>query len=294
MSDHLETSEQTKMLLKALEDVTIQDNFLFGTLLKDPEICREILQRILGVPIGSIRYPEAEKTIDTGYYSRGIRLDIYTDLPDHSVCCVEMQVRQIRNSQISVLPRRTRYYHSAIDTSILEKGEDYPDLPNSLLIFICVFDEFRQGLHRYTFRNACEEMDGLLLEDGAVTMILNTRGTAEDISPELRRFLDFVNGAPATEDDPFLCHLEERIHQIKNDQKWRHNYMIMSADYMDIRREGIQIGEARGETRGKQSEQNRIARKMLSHGDDESYVMEMTGLTQEQIDVLLGRKQETA
>ena len=26
--------------------------------------------------------------------------------------------------------------------------------------------------------------------------------------------------------------------------------MIMSADYMDIRREGIQIGEARGEVRG--------------------------------------------
>jgi hypothetical protein len=233
-----------KMLLKALEDVTIQDNFLFGTLLKDPDICREILQRILGVPIGSIRYPEAEKTIDTGYYSRGMRLDIYTDLPDHSVCCVEMQVRQ--------------------------------------------------GLHRYTFRNACEEMDGLLLEDGAVTMILNTRGTAEDISPELRRFLDFVNGAPATEDDPFLCHLEERIHQIKNDQKWRHNYMIMSADYMDIRREERQIGEALGEARGEARGIERIARKMLSHGDDESYVMEMTGLTQEQIDVLLGRKQETA
>ena len=66
--------------------------------------------------------------------------------------------------------------------------------------------------------------------------------------------------------------------------------MIMSADYMDIRREGIQIGEARGEARGIE----RIARRMLSHGDDESYVMEVTGLTQEQIDVLLGRKQETA
>ena len=69
--------------------------------------------------------------------------------------------------------------------------------------------------------------------------------------------------------------------------------MIMSADYMDIRREERQIGEARGEARGKQSEQNRIARKMLNRGDDEASVMEVTGLTQEQIDVLLGRKQET-
>ncbi len=62
--------------------------------------------------------------------------------------------------------------------------------------------------------------------------------------------------------------------------------MIMSADYMDIRREERQIG--------KQSEKNRIARKMLNRGDDEASVMEVTGLTQEQIDVLLGRKQETA
>ncbi len=60
----------------------------------------------------------------------------------------------------------------------------------------------------------------------------------------------------------------------------------MSADYMDIRREGQQIGE----TLGKQGEQNRIARKMLNRGDDEASVMEVTGLTQEQIDVLLGRK----
>ena len=78
--------------------------------------------------------------------------------------------------------------------------------------------------------------------------------------------------------------------------------MIMSADYMDIRREGIQIGEARGEVRGKargeargkQRETNRISRRMLNRGDDEASVMEVTGLTQEQIDVLLGRKQETA
>ena len=65
--------------------------------------------------------------------------------------------------------------------------------------------------------------------------------------------------------------------------------MIMSADYMDIRREERQISEARGEARSTE----RIARKLLYRGDDEASVMEVTGLTQDQIDAILGRKQDT-
>ena len=242
----MSATEQKKTAPKSVEDVTIQDNFLFGTLLRDPDICREILQRILGIPIGHIDYPTSEKTIETGYYNKGIRLDILTDLPDQSICCVEMQIRIVRVDRISILPKRTRYYHSAIDTSVLEKGSDYPDLPACILIFICVFDEFELGLHRYTFRNTCAERDTLLLDDGAETIILNTKGTADDISPELRSFLNFVDGKPATEDDPFFFQLEEKIRQIKNDQKWRHDFMIMSADYMDARREGREEGREEG------------------------------------------------
>ena len=108
----MSATEQKKTAPKSVEDVTIQDNFLFGTLLRDPDICREILQRILGIPIGHIDYPTSEKTIETGYYNKGIRLDILTDLPDQSICCVEMQIRRsgltgfrsCRNAPVTIIP----------------------------------------------------------------------------------------------------------------------------------------------------------------------------------------------
>ena len=55
-------------------------------------------------------------------------------------------------------------------------------------------------------------------------------------------------------------------------------------------RERISYGNER-EQIGIFGEKQSTARKMLAHGDEEGYVMEITGLTQAQIDALLGREE---
>lgn len=50
----------------------------------------------------------------------------------------------------------------------------------SYVIFICTFDPFGEGRHIYTFCNTCQENTSLTLNDDAVKIVLNTKGTIDD------------------------------------------------------------------------------------------------------------------
>ena len=80
------------------------------------------------------------------------------------------------------LPKRMRYYQGMIDLNILEKGENYKNLKKSFVIFICTFDLFGLGRHVYTFENRCIEDLELPLGDDTTKIILNTKGTLDDVS----------------------------------------------------------------------------------------------------------------
>ena len=104
-----------------------------------------------------------------------------------SIYNIEMQTASNRN-----IPKRMRYYQGMIDLSILEKGGDYRSLKRSMVIFVCTFDLFGKGRHVYTFENRCIQELGLGLGDDTVKIILNTKGTEDDVSPEMKRLLDFI------------------------------------------------------------------------------------------------------
>ena len=56
----------------------------------DPEICAEVVERLLHIKVNRIDYPELEKTIAPYYSSKGIRLDVYIKNSD-KVIDVEIQ-----------------------------------------------------------------------------------------------------------------------------------------------------------------------------------------------------------
>lgn len=104
---------------KLWESLTISNDFIFSKLMKDREICKEVLEEMLEIKIGNIEYIEDEKTIDLGLSSKGIRLDVYAEDENRSFN-VEMQVSNKPN-----LVKRSRYYQSLIDLNNLQEGEDY-------------------------------------------------------------------------------------------------------------------------------------------------------------------------
>ncbi|MFR4987284.1 MAG: hypothetical protein ACLUCH_07810 [Lachnospirales bacterium] len=61
------------------EDLTISNDFLFSKLMRDKEICKEIIEILLNIKVGDITYLEEQKTIDIIYDKKSVRLDVYVE-----------------------------------------------------------------------------------------------------------------------------------------------------------------------------------------------------------------------
>ena len=234
------------------ENLNLSNDFLFGKVMQDLELCRELIHRILpDVEIDRIRFVETQKSLQDGIDTRGVRFDLFTK-GDAEVIDVEMQA-----FNRGYLPRRTRGYHIllGIDAMNKETMKTYNDLPTAFVIFICPFDPFGKGRHVYTFRNICCEDKNLELNDGAITIFLNAKGTMDDVSPELRAFLDFVMGK--TSDDPFIKKLEKALDAAKKNSRWRREYMM----WLMRDQEKIEEGRIEGRREGRRSPPRRRSRR---------------------------------
>ena len=156
-----------------LNKLNLTDRFLFEEVMEDPLAHQEALGIILGRDVPLLTLNEAEKELRISPEARSVRLDIFSMDEDRAVYNTEMQKQ--RRADLS---RRSRYYQSLVDISLLDPGiPDYSRLNESYLIMITPFDLFGCGKYRYTFRAVCEEEPGCVLEDGATRIFLNTRGT---------------------------------------------------------------------------------------------------------------------
>ncbi len=135
--------------LKPFEELTYHDDFMFGIVMQDKEICREVLECLLGVKIKWIKYPEPQKRFDPLYTSHGIRLDVYVE-DGNRIYDVEIQNRDEHD-----IGKRSRYYQSMMDMDSLLKGQNYEDLKESIVIFLCRFDPFKKQIPCYNVRRIC-------------------------------------------------------------------------------------------------------------------------------------------
>ncbi len=230
---------------KRLQELTIKDNFMFGAVMADEEMCREFLEMVLGFPIGKVRVSKEHSLIYNPEY-RGVRLDVYAKDDSHTRYNVEMQV-----SKDDSLPRRSRYYHSQIDMELLLSNISYSELPDSYVIFICDYDPCGRKKYRYSFSNYCREDLPLELGDGSCTVYLSTEGKNNDEVPkELVKFLKYVKADlnKSTEDfeDDFVKRLQENVRKVKESRKMEERYMLLEELLKTERTEGKAEGKMEG------------------------------------------------
>ncbi len=211
----------------------ITNDFIFNKVMQSEKLCKHLLELVLGVEIEHIEYVEPQKSIDLDMEAKGIRLDVYVADGVGTVYNIEMQVSNQHD-----LPQRSRYYQGIIDLSLIEKGQHYKELNSSYIIFICGFDPFGDGLHKYTFYQRCEENKERKLEDGTCRIFLNYRGIADDIDPELGNLLNYMLENRVS--DEFTRELDNTVKNIKNSTKWRREYMTLDWIIRDIKEESEQ------------------------------------------------------
>ena len=147
---------------KTYDDLTFADDFMFGKVLEnDSDLCRELIELILGVKIKIVEQVGRESPISIMPDKKGVRLDVCME-GDDRIFNLEMQ-----NEKRKDLPRRSRYYQGQIDLAYLEKGSGYDELKDSFIIFICRFDPFGHGFSRYTVKSVIEGHPDIPYNDGA-------------------------------------------------------------------------------------------------------------------------------
>ena len=220
---------------KNIDELTFTDDGIFQAVLHNPDICAELVERLLHIHVKKVEYPELEKQIAPFYTTKGVRLDVYLKDED-KIIDVEMQ-----SYPMEALGKRTRYYQSMIDMDSLMKGEDYPDLKDSYILFICKDDPFRNcdGKHYnlpcYTFKNICVEDSDVKLNDNSLKVIYNSSAYKEVSDRKIRDFLQFVcTNEPGK--DGFTTRLSSLVEELKENEKFRSDYAAMNLHDRDITR----------------------------------------------------------
>ena len=228
-----------------------------------------MLHRIFpNLDVSEIRPVEAQKAEKVALHIRGVRFDIFTRTT-REIFDVEAQNRRLKD-----MFRRPRAYHIVIghdglNVKTLRDSGNYNDLPDAYVIFICTFDPFGKGRHIYSFQNYCTEDKDITLGDGAYTVFLNTKGTKQDVSPELKRFLDFVEKNEVS-DDKYIKTLDKKIKEAKANTEWRREYMMLltieDEKFAEGRNLGREEGIIEGRAEGEQHAQRSIYERLVSSG----------------------------
>lgn len=263
--------------------MTITNNFLFQEVLRNKELCAHLIENILHIQIKDIHYPQAEKSMTAQLRSKSIRLDLYVTDVDNNVYDVEMETTGNRSvlysdldkeTVISELPLRTRYYQSVISTNMLKKGMHYRHLRKAFVIFICTFDPFKKGLPVYHFTYRCKEDVALEMGDKTENIFLNAKAANKTDDRELSAFLSYINGKAAT--TPFTKCLEKEAVRIKNDDGWRYRIMTLDMEIQDMKRRNAQ--KVKKETEKEINE--RVATDMIKDGEPLAKILKYSKLTE--------------
>ena len=287
---------QTTTKFKRWEDLDITDDFIFSRVMRNKKLFRTLLEMILKVKVGKIKFLTSHHAIQIDPNAKGIIMDVYLK-DENKVINVEMQT-----SNKGDLPRRARYYQAAADIDTTPKGSKYKDLKQNYVIFICTFDPFHQEKPIYSFQNYCVDYGvPIPLADGTEKIFLNT--TAKDLTNldgEMSLFYDYVRDKTAQ--TAFTKELDATISRMKQEKEERNMYLTYTSRMMECRQdgyeEGVSVGLATGREegisigleRGAYQKALETAKKLLSYGDSPEKVSICTNLPLETVQELTQTK----
>ena len=265
--------------MKPIEELTFTDDYMFGYVMRNEEICKGLLERLLQIKIERLEYPELQKTITPHYENKGVRLDVYVQ-DSNRVFDVEVQ-----NILDDDLPTRTRYYQSMMDIDLLLKGKKYSELKESFIIFVCKDDFYEEGLPCYTFSNLCHEKRTLEFGDKTHKVIFNASAFSKEKDLERKSLLEYINNKESTSD--FTKMIDLLVEKTKENQTFRGDYMAWGLAEQDAEKRGYNAGVADGISQGisQGAEQKAIetAKNLISKLIPVNIVAECTGLTLESV-----------
>lgn len=136
----LETYEQKRV---RIQEFNLTSDLFAGKVFEDLAACQELC-RILTQDSGLLLKDVKTQYVVRNLETHSVQLDVLAEEIRGSLISIELQMYS-ENEPL----RRTRYYMSCIDVSILEKGKDYYELPAMTLVYITKTDIIGGGKGSY-------------------------------------------------------------------------------------------------------------------------------------------------
>ena len=213
--------------MKKIEDLTFADGFMFQEIMKNPKICKSVIELLLHMKVGRIEYPELEKSLQPFYIQKGVRFDVYTE--DNSRC-FDVEIQNYNETEIG---KRCRYYQSMLDSDQLSKGMKYSDLKENYIIFLCSQDPFGLNLPCYTFENICRENTKAEFNDKSLKVIYNFGSFTDSKDPEIQAFLEYLKNQKAG--SRITMEIEENVERTKTRLSFINAYMAYALHDNDVK-----------------------------------------------------------
>ena len=262
-----------------IDNIPIADDILFTTVISNEEIAKSLLESILNVTVTKITRIERESQRSEVSNLRGVRFDVYIE-DDKTAYDIEIQT-----SNNSDLPKRTRFYQAKNDIHMLRKGEKhFSKLKKSYIIFICTFHPFEDSDTNeciYTFENICLTNNKVIkLKDDAYRVFVNSECDLDKIkNNNLKAFIELIkDGFHTNTESPLTNKILNEIDRVKRNEGWRTDYMTQKERDLDMIH--------RGQQEGRQEEKIQMVGKLLDKNMDISFISEVTGLSNKEIEEL--------
>ena len=253
--------DETELFLaEKWKNATIANNFIFYKVMhNNPDVCKELLEILLQIKIDHI-VMQTEETIEVDYDKKGVRLDVYAEGVTKAYN-LEMQA-----TDKGELPERARYYQGILDVQALDHGDDYKDLKDSYVIFICVPDIFRKGLAKYTFENLCLENPQIKLNDRAYKYFFIAKNYDKILDEKQKAFLKLVMSSKEKGTNSFTEKVSRLVEEAKQNSQWRKQFMEwereMAYKFRESKAEGLLEGAQQNAI---ENAKNFLAMKVLTH-----------------------------
>ncbi len=269
----MSNNEQLNTIYPEGYEFNLSDFALFLSVMRYEEAFKCVLSIILDEPDVEMESVHVENVLLNKSGMRAIRLDAWGKTSDGRHIDMEME----NTADGSEITKRARYYQSLIDSPILKSGKKtkYKLLPPTIIIFITQEDIFGKDLARYTFKEKCEEIEDLWLDDGTTKIFLNM--TSKNGSKELVSLLQYMkqsnldNDEIAVKDDRIL-RLDKIVREVKESEEWEEVQMTI-----------YDLGIEKGIEQGIEKERISMIETMLSDGRSIEEIAEITHESEEAI-----------
>ena len=178
----MKTYEEQQTLVSQLN---VMDDLFFQKMVEDMDVCEEMLRILLTMPALKMAQTQPQRFI-RNVDAHSVVLDLLCEDENGNIITVEVQKTDNDDHQ-----KRMRYNLANIDTTFVEKGIKYADLPDIYAIFISPFDLFRANCTAYHV-NRCLLETGDIVNNGIHELYVNAAVNDGSDIVDLMQY--FMNG----------------------------------------------------------------------------------------------------